>query len=391
MLNLPDTVKNSGTVSSKYYYDAAGRKLRNIGTQTGTVDYADGVVYISGRISYIQNDEGRNYLAGDSVNYDYEYDLKEYLGNVRASYISNSGVLSYVQENDYYPFGLPSHQWVSGSESRYLYNGKEKQPDVFNMYDYGARFYDPVIARWTSVDPLAEKMRRYSPYNYGFDNPMRFTDPDGMAPNKLRIIKQPDDPSYTTKTFNDVQQNTSTKLVLMDDGSVKEASNVTGNDLKHVVATGTPTGKADPTGTARVDHLISDDKDNKIKKSNGNNSTVADNQTDAETPGKGSGATILYNPDNDGTGSKPGLVGVVNDDGSVGRPSEIGLGHEFIHTENDNNGTSVDKTNTQQVKDPDENDAIIDMPTEEVNSRSEENQIRAEQGVKSRALPQPPN
>ncbi|MCG8332456.1 MAG: RHS repeat-associated core domain-containing protein [Chitinophagales bacterium] len=67
-------------------------------------------------------------------------------------------------------------------DNQKLYNGKELNRDFnINLYDYGARWYDPTIGRFTTVDPLADEFLSLSPYHYVYNNPLIHTDPTGMA------------------------------------------------------------------------------------------------------------------------------------------------------------------------------------------------------------------
>src|SRR5690606_5804142 len=108
--------------------------------------------------------------------------------SVRLSYKDEGNQNPIVTDsNDFYPFGMSfvrnseedAHFGI-GSYFNYKYNGKELQET--GMYDDGARFYMSDIGRWGVVDPLAEMMTRHSPYNYAFNNPITFIDPDGRVP-----------------------------------------------------------------------------------------------------------------------------------------------------------------------------------------------------------------
>lgn len=186
-LNLPVSAQRSGTapLNLSYVYDATGAKLKKVNTtSTVTTDYLDGIQYSNNVIDFIQTEEGIARRNSDGT-YSYEYNLADHLGNVRYTFHKNptTGLLEILQSDDYYAFG--KRKTGSGGINNYLYNGKEMQSELGvagddGQYDYGARFYDPVIGRWNVIDPLAEKFISWTPYNYVINNPIIFIDPNGM-------------------------------------------------------------------------------------------------------------------------------------------------------------------------------------------------------------------
>jgi RHS repeat-associated protein len=87
---------------------------------------------------------------------------------------------------DYYPFGLTfnSFKRENSAKQNYLFNGgSELQTDLdLGFYSTLFRTYDPAIGRFMQIDPLADFFSGINPYSFAFDNPISYSDPDGLAP-----------------------------------------------------------------------------------------------------------------------------------------------------------------------------------------------------------------
>ena len=233
LLNLPVTY-TMGTSTSTFTYDATGNKLRKVqvnGSTTTTSDYVSGIQYYNGAILFIQTEEGRALWNGST--YIYNYSLTDHLGNARLTFDSHTTTATQVQQDDYMPFGMEISRGPTVSpKNEYLYNKKELQEEL-GLDDYGARFYDPVIARWTTVDPMTEKSRRWSPYNYAENNPVRFIDPDGMEtedPQKKvnSTVTSVEDKSHNLHV---TQSTTTTTVVKTETGSITTKTTVSATDI----------------------------------------------------------------------------------------------------------------------------------------------------------------
>ena len=218
ILNLPSEVKFDDGHITRYTYDAAGTKLKaeyllsneqfmdwvmdgpaaetanvlsagwNKGVDIGgivapsgseiilkpvtqmTLQYSAGHVYRNGTLERVNNSFG--YWADSS----FHYNILDYQGNVRAV-IAEDGTLEEV--NNYYPYGGLMGAANAGVQPL-KYGAKElDRENGLDLYDSKARFYDAMIGRTPTQDPLAEKYSCVSPYLWCAATPNRYRDPDG--------------------------------------------------------------------------------------------------------------------------------------------------------------------------------------------------------------------
>ena len=210
--NLPREVIFASDATTRYTYDASGRKLQaeytkiNSATEmeisiipsvplveTDIIDYQGDNIYRNGALERTLTPNG--YIVNDTV----YYYVKDYQGNVR-NVVREDGAV--VESNEYYPYGgLFS---ATPSAQPYKYGAKElDRTHGLDWYDSKARFYDSILLRTNSMDKKAGDYTWLSPYSWCGGNPIKFVDPDGMdvyrydeAGNFSECIKRPGEDVY---------------------------------------------------------------------------------------------------------------------------------------------------------------------------------------------------
>ena len=189
--NLTSRISSGGATLAEYEYLADGTKLRAVDGSGNGYQYRGSLIYTqtagqsgtpvitldcaltsAGRIVRENTDDG-------SSTYKVQHYLRDHLGSVRSVIDGDTGTV--IETNDYYPFGkrIPVTNSVAEpveattqsatSPDRWLFSSKESQSFLnasIPLLDFGARMYNPVIARWTAADPLSEKYYGISPYVY---------------------------------------------------------------------------------------------------------------------------------------------------------------------------------------------------------------------------------
>ena len=374
-LNLPQQItvnNNLASGSITYIYLATGEKImasssvslrRSLnpaeiagGVSTMASTDRDEATFYFGNIIYKTTPEGEPYLDkilidnGYIKDGEYYFYIKDHLGNNRATAFSTGSVKGM---DDYFPYGMPviDSKWGKNPQA-YRFGGKELERLMgLNLYDFQARWHDPALGRFMSVDPLCEKYYSISPYAYCANNPINAIDLRGDSITYI-INSTMTNPNGTTSisssTYYYGQDANGNYGFIGSNGQVYSGNDTYLNNLTTAINNLRVEGNV---GNTLVSDLMS--STNRVQIVRGNNTADIN------------GAFIKWNPNS--------TAGGINAIGSENRPSYIGLGHEMAHIQDVWNGT-IDNSTWVTA-------GGVAIPNSEKYATHIENQLRAENGI----------
>tara|TARA_R110002050_G_scaffold176006_1_gene308817 strand:- start:2053 stop:2397 length:345 start_codon:yes stop_codon:yes gene_type:complete len=91
-------------------------------------------------------------------------------------------------------------------------------------YYYGARYYDPKISVWLSVDPLSSRDPSLLPYHFVKNNPLMLVDPNGMTWDPAVKDKAVELKGFIENTKTDLEESNQKKQAKIDEYKSKNWS-----------------------------------------------------------------------------------------------------------------------------------------------------------------------
>jgi len=134
---------------------------------------------------YLHGLEIDQVLADENAQGEVLWPLTDNLGTVR-DLVGSSGTL--LNQLTYDSFGNVTSESNAAVDHRFRYTGRELDEET-GLYYYRARYYDPVVGRFISEDPIGFEAGDTNLYRYVGNSPVNATDPEG-----LYLLRVGDDP-----------------------------------------------------------------------------------------------------------------------------------------------------------------------------------------------------
>lgn len=178
--NRPKAISGGGHTVT-YTYDADGQRVKKV--EDGQTTVYIGNLYEKNLSTLVVTTY--YYAGGQRVAQRQAGVVSYFVGdNLDSTSVTTNASGAEVGRQKYYPFGSPRVQ-TGTLKTDYRFTGQRSEEANFgSLYDYGARFYSPVLGRFLSPDtiiPAPDNPQSLNRYSYVRNSPLRLIDPSGMA------------------------------------------------------------------------------------------------------------------------------------------------------------------------------------------------------------------